>query len=97
MEGTLAGVLDEQGRGRYVFRYEADYHGKPVSLAMPVRSQPFEFEEFPPFLDGLLPEGVMLEALLRRRKIDRDDRFSQILAVGEDLVGAVTVRPLKGS
>jgi len=33
-----------------------------------------------------------LEALLKRRKIDRNDYFRQILAVGEDLVGAVTVK-----
>lgn len=33
----------------------------------------------------------MLDALLRNAKIDRDDPFSQLLAVGQDLVGAVTV------
>ena len=37
----------------------------------------------------------MLEALLRELKIDRNDAFAQICAVGGDLVGAVTVEPLE--
>ncbi|MBR9980830.1 MAG: HipA N-terminal domain-containing protein, partial [Desulfatitalea sp.] len=57
-----------------------------------VRPVPYEFETFPPFLEGLLPEGYNLEALLRALKIDRQDLFSQLLAVGTDMVGAVTVR-----
>ena len=53
--------------------------------------EPFLFDTFPPFFDGLLPEGFQLEALLRRRKLDRDDKFGQLIAVGADTVGAVTV------
>jgi len=33
----------------------------------------------------------MLEGLLRQCKIDRTDLFGQLLAVGGDTVGAVTV------
>ena len=33
----------------------------------------------------------MLEGLLRQRKIDRKDFFAQLVAVGADTVGAVTV------
>jgi serine/threonine-protein kinase HipA len=51
----------------------------------------FTFAGFPPFFEGLLPEGEMLEGLLRQRKIDRSDLFSQLVAVGGDTVGAVTV------
>jgi serine/threonine-protein kinase HipA len=39
-----------------------------------------------------LPEGVMLEGLLRIVKIDKKDYFSQLIATGNDLVGAVTVK-----
>ncbi len=52
-------------------------------------------KDFPPFFDGLLPEGILLEGLLKQRKIDKYDYFSQIVAVGNDLVGAVTVRENK--
>jgi len=97
MQGRPAGVLEEIEKGKlYRFTYDDDYAGLPVSLTMPVRERTFEFDRFPPFFDGLLPEGVLLEALLKRRKIDRNDYFSQIVAVGEDLVGAVTVTEARG-
>ena len=97
MQGKRAGVLEEIEKGKlYRFIYSDDYNGLPVSLTMPVRKRTFDFDRFPPFFDGLLPEGVLLEALLKRRKIDRNDYFSQILAVGEDLVGAVTVKEAQG-
>jgi serine/threonine-protein kinase HipA len=97
MQGKRAGILEEIEKGKhYRFLYIEDYSGPPVSLTMPVRERSFDFDRFPPFFDGLLPEGVLLEALLKRRKIDRNDYFSQIVAVGEDLVGAVTVREIKG-
>jgi len=93
MQGKPAGVLEEIEKGKsYRFVYLDDYAGPPVSLTMPVRERSFDFDRFPPFFDGLLPEGVLLDALLKRRKIDRHDYFSQIVAVGGDLVGAVTVR-----
>ena len=86
-----AGVLEEREPGRFVFRYRDAYDGPPVSLTMPVARQEHSFDRFPPFFEGLLPEGEMLEGLLRQRKLDRDDMFAQLMAVGEEVVGAVTV------
>lgn len=92
---VLAGMLVEVSPGlQYVFEYRSGYLGPPVSLTMPVAGGRYEFTQFPPFFDGLLPEGTQLEALLRLRKLDRSDAFGQLVAVGEDMVGAVTVRPL---
>ncbi len=92
VDGERAGILEETTRGkRYRFSYDEKYTGSPVSLTMPVRSEQYEYRAFPPFFDGLLPEGVQLEALLRSRKIDKEDVFAQLLAVGSDLVGNVTV------
>jgi serine/threonine-protein kinase HipA len=89
--GVPAGVLEESGEGNYLFRYFETYAGSPVSLAMPVSQREFSFDGFPPFFEGLLPEGEMLEGLLRQRKIDRTDLFAQLIAVGTETVGAVTV------
>jgi len=91
--GVLAGQLaEESSESGYRFTYASGYSGPPISLTMPVRAAPYEFETFPPFFDGLLPEGPQLEALVRQKKLDRADRFGQLLAVGADTVGAVTVR-----
>lgn len=93
MHNHWAGVLMEGDNPRhYVFQYLPDYTGAPVSLTMPLSARTYSFENFPPFFEGLLPEGIMLEGLLRKLKIDRDDYFSQLLATGTDLVGAVSVQ-----
>ena len=88
---TAAGLLEKHEAGRFVFRYLETYSGPPVSLSMPVARREYSFDCFPPFFEGLLPEGMMLEGLLHQQKLDRDDLFGQLLAVGEEMVGAVTV------
>ncbi len=90
-----AGVMEEREPGKaYRFVYFPAYQGAPVSLTMPVVEGGYSFSEFPPFFEGLLPEGVMLEGMLRRLKIDRRDYFAQLVATGQDLVGAVTCEAL---
>lgn len=95
VSGTEAGYLTEYQDGTYAFEYLSDYAGPVVSLTMPIRSAPYLFQNFPPFFDGLLPEGWLLDALLRRTKIDRSDYMGQLLTVGSDLFGAVTVEPVQ--
>src|SRR5580658_8220234 len=96
VNGCLAGELQEIKKGKnYRFVYFDSYKGLPVSLEMPISQSVYEFDHFPPFFEGLLPEGFMLDGLLRQAKIDRNDLMSQIIAVGRDLVGNVTVEALK--
>ena len=91
----LAGIIEETEKNKsYKFVYERGYSAEPVSLTMPVSKREYIFEEFPPFFDGLLPEGVMLEGLVRKSKIDSNDLFGQLMAVGRDMVGAVTVEEI---
>lgn len=90
-KGILAGYLEEIGPDIWSFAYAPGYEGVPISLSMPVREAPYEFDRFPPVLEGVLPEGVQLEALLRKHKIDRQDAFGQLIIVGADLVGSLTI------
>lgn len=87
-----AGFLIEEDSGKFVFAYHPDYTGHSISWTIPVENRHTEFESFPPFFDGLLPEGPQLEALLKQAKLDREDYLGQLLTVGKDLVGAVTVK-----
>ncbi len=92
MNWEFSGYLTENIKNKkYTFTYDEKYSGVPVSLTMPVELKVFWFDTFPPFFDGLLPEGIQLDGLLRIKKIDRTDYFSQLIATGGDLVGAVTV------
>ena len=88
-----AGILTELNFGnKYVFEYTEGYSGMPVSLTMPLSDKVHEFSSFPPFFEGLLPEGHQLEGLLKFGKVDRNDFFAQLLAVGDDMLGNVTVK-----
>lgn len=92
VDGFLAGELQEIQKGReYCFVYVSGYAGQAVSLTMPTTQSVYRFDRFPPFFEGVLPEGMMLEGLLRYGKIDRDDLLAQLISVGGDLVGNVTV------
>jgi serine/threonine-protein kinase HipA len=95
IHGIKAASLLELDKNLYEVIYEETYQGQPISLTLPLKNRTFSFKGFPPFFEGLLPEGAMLESLLRTRKIDRDDLFSQLIAVGLDLVGSVTVESVE--
>lgn len=93
VKGIEAGTLTEVRRGKeYLFEYLGGYDGLEVSRTMPNNTEVYKFDKFPPFFEGLLPEGIQLEGLLKIRKVDKMDFFSQLIAVGDDLVGAVTVK-----
>lgn len=93
--GKRAGILTEIAANEYYFEYDENYDGEAVSLTMPITQKKYSYTFFPPFFEGLLPEGVMLEGLLRIVKIDKKDYFSQLIATGNDLVGSVTVKLMK--
>ena len=93
VDGVLAGELQEIEQGqKYQFIYLDGYQGSSVSLEMPTTRLRYEYDQFPPFFEGLLPEGVLLEGLLRQAKLDRSDLMGQLLTVGQDMVGNVTVK-----
>lgn len=91
MNGIEAGILEEISQNQYQFIYHTHYQGAPISLTMPTQKTIYEFNQFPPFFEGLLPEGILLEALLRKYKLDKNDYFGQLIKIGHDVVGAVSI------
>ncbi|HKB91255.1 MAG TPA: HipA N-terminal domain-containing protein [Opitutaceae bacterium] len=90
-QDQLAGRLEALDDDSYRFTYDAGFRGEPVSLTMPTSQRVWEFPRFPAPFEGLLPEGAQLDALLRLRKLDRNDLFGQLLAVGHDVVGSLRI------
>lgn len=91
----LAGTLEELAKGKeYRFTYQSEYAGEPISLVMPISQKIYTFDRFPPFFEGLLPEGAMLKALLMKKKLDADDYFEQLMCVGHEVVGNVTLEKI---
>lgn len=95
VNGIEAGILHEKKPGaEYIFEYNEGYDGLEVSRTMLKSRKKYTYSKFPPFFEGLLPEGIQLEGLLKLNKIDRNDLFSQLIAVGNDVVGAVTIKEI---
>ena len=95
VKGIEAGTLTEVQKGKeYLFEYIDGYEGLEVSMTMPKNNKVYKYDKFPPFFDGLLPEGFQLEGLLKIKKVDKKDYFSQLITVGDDMVGVVTVKEI---
>lgn len=61
--------------------------GEIITQMRPIRTR------LHPFFSNLLPEGHLREYLAAKNKINPQREFSLITALGEDLPGAVTIRP----
>ena len=97
--GILAGLLIEENRKNYVFRYEDQYfldENQPaVSLTLP-KSQKEDTSEFLfPFFFNMLSEGVNRKLQSLQLRIDENDNFGLLAATAQyDTIGAVTVKPI---
>ena len=92
-QDRLAGLLSETEKG-YRFVYDQNYlkNGRPISVSLPLRSEPYESEKLFSFFEGLLPEGWYLDIVRATEKIDAKDSFRLLLATTGDAVGAVTIQ-----
>ena len=63
VNGTEAGILQEDDSGRYVFSYKDDYQGRPVCLTMPIRNEEYKSDYLFPFfqyaLGGCQPQDAI--------------------------------------
>jgi HipA-like protein len=96
----LAGILTEENRNSYSFRYTDTYFtvsAKPsISLTLPKTQQEYHADHLFPFFFNMLSEGVNRTLQSRALKIDEDDDFGLLAATAQyDTVGAITVRPLQ--
>lgn len=93
---NLAGILTEDG-GEYCFyhyeTYLAHEDAQPVSLTLPLQTNAFVSPVLFPFFDGLIPEGWLLDVVLRNTGISILDRMSLLLCCKES-IGSVSVIPI---
>lgn len=95
VRNQFAGILSETDSG-YQFVYDKDYlsSGKaaPVSLTLPLSTEPYLSTTLFPFFDGLIPEGWLLNVVSRNWKIDVKDRFGLLLVACKDCIGSVSIQ-----
>lgn len=90
-EETAGFLLDLDDHFEFV--YDPDYltHGVPISVTLPLKSEPFASKTLFPFFDGLIVEGWLLKTAENNWKIDPNDRMGLLLLTGKDTIGAVSV------
>ena len=98
--GELAGVLTEETRNKYRFRYDDAWfvndNKPPVSLTMPKSSQEYESEYLFPFFFNMLSEGFNRNLQSRLLRIDENDSFGLLLATAQyDTIGAITIKAVE--
>jgi len=77
MERKLAGFLVEDENG-YSFTNNQEYlqsGSKPVSLTLPLESEPYYSKTMIPVFDGLIPEGWLLDIAEKNWKLNERDRM----------------------
>jgi serine/threonine-protein kinase HipA len=98
--GELAGVLTEETRNKYRFRYDDEWfvndNKPPVSLTMPKSSQEYESEYLFPFFVNMLSEGFNKKLQNKLLRIDENDSFGLLLATAQyDTIGAITIKAVE--
>ncbi len=96
VDTKLAGNLSETESG-YRFAYTPEYlvipGAMPISLTMPLRSEPYTSAVLFPFFDGLIPEGWLLTFAETIWKLNPRDRMGLLLACCRDCIGNISVIP----
>ena len=93
----LAGTLEKNPHGKYLFQYAEDYRKNypfPIALSLPLERKYHESATLHPFFDNLIAEGWLLQCAEKILHMDHRDRFSLLMATGQSTIGAVTIRPL---
>ncbi len=97
--GILAGLLIEENRKKYIFRYDEQYfiddHDPAISLTLPKTQKEYISEFLFPFFFNMLSEGVNRKLQSVQLKIDEEDNFGLLAATAQyDTIGAITVNPI---
>lgn len=97
--GILAGILAEESRKHYVFRYDDNYFNDSskaaISLTLPKTQKEYSSEFLFPFFFNMLSEGVNRKLQSTQLRIDEEDNFGLLAATAQyDTIGAITVKPI---
>ena len=97
--GVLAGILSEENRKSYIFKYDERYFNdttKPaISLTLPKSKIKYTSQYLFPFFFNMLSEGVNRKLQSIQLKIDEEDNFGLLMATAQyDTIGAITVKPI---
>jgi len=99
--GIFTGILTEENRKSYIYRYDDAYFNDnsraAISLTLPKTQQEYTGEFLFPFFFNMLSEGANKKLQTTQLKIDENDNFGLLMATAQyDTTGAITVKPIPG-
>ncbi|MBU0654809.1 MAG: type II toxin-antitoxin system HipA family toxin [Gammaproteobacteria bacterium] len=78
---------------RYAHEWISSRSAFPLSPHLPISTQTWRGDEVLFFFSNLLPEGAVLDAILKLKRLPRGDVYAQLAAFGEDAAGAFSLVP----
>lgn len=95
-DSATVGQLWSEKRELY-FQYAASWlqssHAFPLTPHLPLNSQTWQGDDVLFFFSNLLPEGAVLDTILKLKRLPRGDVYAQLAAFGEDAAGAFSIVP----
>ena len=106
LHSTLVATLTDIGHDRSLFAFTENYidDAQRATLSLSFRdamgalmSEPKNTQtQLTPFFSNLLPEGPMRTYLAKRANVHSGREFFLLWVLGQDLPGALTIKPLEG-
>jgi serine/threonine-protein kinase HipA len=99
LHGARIGTLGQSTGTDYTFEYtpqvvaEAGQGAIVLSHSLPVREESYGAIETRTFFEGLLPEHSRRDELARELRLDSNDSYALLAAIGRDCAGAIVVVP----
>lgn len=90
---TLAGALSRTEDGVYCLDYDAEWQrqGFSVSVLLPVDEAHHEGRKVKYYVENLLPEGELRQALSTKFGLSNNNYYDLALAIGKDCAGAFSI------
>lgn len=95
LNAERVGTLQLDTQRRFVFQYHDAWLGNaqavPLSLALPLRAEPYANDSARPFFSNLLPEAQLRELIARKLGISEGNDYGLLEAIGGECAGAVSL------
>jgi serine/threonine-protein kinase HipA len=90
VKGIPVGILEQTKQGKIIFTYDEQAH-QAISLAMPIRKEPYDKNQTEAYFAGLLPESEMVKKIIGKKYgISPNNPFALLKAIGYDCAGAIS-------
>ena len=88
--GSISGSSPKDAQFAYSDQYIAADH-PPISISLPISSEPFSAEATKNFFEGLLPEGFARKCVANWIHATEDDYLTILSVLGSECLGALRI------